>query len=216
MWTADVLLLLLTFVTIPSEPSSMSVIRLPIYPSSRARKSLSPSQLATLQQLISTSLEQCLLLPMAKCDTTSTIAFLSSYAQDTASHVLQDLIWSSSPQNLSQIERTIRHRVLMLAERTAAFLDFQVLLDLAVAHGKKNPKAIRNLFAAAWSQNSSILTAQLTGEVISAFTTLLNSAAQGLYGIRKISYMVLSSLQDRKSTRLNSSHSGESRMPSSA
>ncbi|TCD70688.1 hypothetical protein EIP91_002063 [Steccherinum ochraceum] len=170
-------------------------IRLPTYPSLRARRSLSPSQLATLHQLISSLLQQCLDVPIAKCDISSILAFLSSYAQDTASRVLQDLIWANDNFVLSPVEKAIKHRVFSLAQRTAAFSDFQILLDFAVAYGKKNPQTIRNLFTAAFSQNQSGLTSQLTDEVAPAFTALLGSTDQGLYGVRKISHIILACLR---------------------
>lgn len=173
----------------------MTVIRLPSYPSSRARKALPPSQLATLHQLISSTLLQCLNLPIAKCDTGSTVAFLSSYAQDAASRVLQDLIWASDGSDMSSVERTIRQRVLLLSERVAAFLDFQTLLDLAVTYGKKNPKAMKNFFTVAFSQNNSLLPSQLSSEAVPVFTSLLGSTDSGLYGVRKVSHILLACLQ---------------------
>ncbi|KAL6307810.1 hypothetical protein BKA93DRAFT_727147 [Sparassis latifolia] len=182
---------------------SISVAPLPLYPSTRARGSLSPSQLAILNQAISSSLAQTLALPPAKRDTPATLAFVSSYAKDIAQQLLQSLIWEDEEgrskllSKLSQAERSTRQRVFLLAERFAAagLLDLQALLDLSVAYSSTNPTRLRSLFKSALSGNASILTSQVEAEAIPAFTALLGSPSQGLYGLRKAAHILLSFLR---------------------
>ncbi|CCM02333.1 uncharacterized protein FIBRA_04425 [Fibroporia radiculosa] len=178
---------------------AVSVSPLPPFPSSRARASLSPSQLATLNQTISECLAQTLSLPTAQCNSPATRKFLSTYVKDVAHVVLQSLIWDEDQtqskmfSSLSQVERTIRHRAFLLAERLAAdgSLDLQTLLDLGVAFGSTNATRLRALFSAAHSRASSSLLSAVQNEVIPAFSALLLEPSQGLYGLRKTAHIVL-------------------------
>ncbi|CAL1699245.1 unnamed protein product [Somion occarium] len=178
----------------------MAVLALPSYPTSRARQSLTPSQVASLNQLILSSLSQCRDLPVERIETSSAKTFISSYAKDVTSRVLQSLIWEdpkskSETSNMSQIEKAIHYRVLLLAEKVSGSLDFQTLVDLGVAYGSSNPKRLRTLFSSAYSSNSKNLDAQVSSEVLPAFTSFLASSTQGLYGIRKLSHIILSCLR---------------------
>ena len=142
----------------------MAILTLPSYPTSRSRKSLSPSQLTNLNQLILTSLTQCLNLPAENLDPTSAQRFIASYAKDVAARLLHLLIWDDpsqsnkgdkdrDPLNMSQTERAIHYKVLLLAEKLVGKLDFEVLVDLGVTYGSSNPKRLRTLCANAYTQN---------------------------------------------------------------
>ena len=173
----------------------MAVLTLPLYPSSKTRSSLSPSQLATLNSRISGALSDALTLPPEKRDAKSTVAFISSYVKDHAQSALESLIWDlehtdKSPMaSMKQIEKTIYQRVLMLAEKLATDLDLQTAIDLCVVYARGNTKRVRALLTTI-SNNSLTFVGQLETEAVPAFTTLLTSATEGLYGLRKISHVL--------------------------
>lgn len=177
---------------------SATVAPLLPYPCARARASLPPSQHAAFYQTVSSALAQTLDLPPAQRDTAATRAFISSYAKDTAQEVLQSLIWEEDGsksrlfQNLTKVERSIRHRVFLLAERQAAVgsLNLQVLLDLSVAYGSTNSSRLRSLFSSAVAQNQTVIT-EVRDEAIPALINLLSTPTQGLYGLRKTVHILL-------------------------
>ncbi|EMD35421.1 hypothetical protein CERSUDRAFT_124738 [Gelatoporia subvermispora B] len=175
----------------------MSIAPLPPYPSTRARSALSPSQLVTLYQNIASSLSQILTLPPAQRDKTSCRAFLSSYLKDTAHQILQSLIWNEPEEHsrlfsdLSTAERTIRRRVFLLAGKLVETLDLQIILDLCVTYASTNVTRLRSLLSSAVSQTGSQLVSETSSDAVPAFTTLLSSQSQGLYGLRKTSYIML-------------------------
>ncbi|KAF9467863.1 hypothetical protein BDZ94DRAFT_1210295 [Collybia nuda] len=161
--------------------------RLPSYPSTQTRKSLSPSQLATLTQTISLTLQQTLTLPASKRDPTSTHTFLTSYAKDTAVQTLQALIWGAP--TVSHSEQIIRRRVLLLASSTPNLsLDIQTLLDLAIVYAPSSITHLRTVFSTASTATPS-LTQTIETDLVPAFTQLL-SPAQGLYAVRKAAHCV--------------------------
>lgn len=162
-----------------------TILRLPAYPSAHARKSLSPSQLATMNQAIASALQQAIALPPKRFDTSAAQSFISSYAQDTARQVLDSLIWESQPY-----EKLIHKRALHLAEKLASTLDVQTLLDLAVIYASTNRTKLRLIFAAALQTTPSAIETEL----IPAFTALLSSS-HGLYALRKTSYCITSFLR---------------------
>ncbi|KAF9813567.1 hypothetical protein IEO21_05499 [Rhodonia placenta] len=174
-------------------------VPLPAYPSSRVRASLSPSQLVSLHQTVTSALAQALALPPAQCDSSTTRTFVSSYAKDAAHTALQHLIWNDEQKpskvfaDLSQIERTIRQRAFYLAERLAASasLDLQTLFDLCVAYAPTNATRLRNLLSSAFSHNASTLFKAVQGEAVPAFTAMLSTPSQGLYGLRKTAHILL-------------------------
>ncbi|KAI0935083.1 hypothetical protein AcW1_009329 [Taiwanofungus camphoratus] len=171
---------------------------LPPFPSSKARASLSPSQLAVLNQSIASSLTEVLAAPDQQ-DRAATHAFLASYAKDAALEVLKAVVWGDERTlfaNLSKFERTVRQHSFLLAERLAASgsLDLQIMLDLGVAYASTNPARLRSLFSVALGQNNSLITTA-ESEAVPAFTTLLSSPSQGIYGLRKTAYVLLSLLR---------------------
>ncbi|KAG6852902.1 hypothetical protein C0991_008271 [Blastosporella zonata] len=168
-----------------------SVYRLPAYPSTAARKSLSPSQLANINQAISSSLLQTIALPPSKRDSPAARTFVASYAKDTALQALQGLIWQPSP--LSKDEKIIRKRALLLAEKVAPALDTQTLLDLAIVYAPTHGSQIGFVFEAALKANP-LLVQSVEADLVPAFTHLFNPA-QGLYAIRKAAFCVSSFLQ---------------------
>ena len=168
-----------------------SIQRLPAYPSTRTRKSLSPSQLAVINQTISSSLLQTIALPPAKRDTPAARTLITSYAKDTAIQVLQGLIWESQ-STISKDDKLIRKRVLILAEQLASGLDIQTLLDLSIVYAPINGSRLQSIFAAA-AQSNPNLTHTVQVELVPAFTQLL-TPAQGLYAIRKAAHSLLSFL----------------------
>ncbi|THH21142.1 hypothetical protein EW146_g343 [Bondarzewia mesenterica] len=173
----------------------MTIAALPPYPSSRARASLSPSQLASLHQKICHGLQDTLALPPNKRDNPATATFISSYVRDVAQSTLQSLIWDASDLSKSSktLEiRAIHSRVLLLAERLApsGLLDLQTLFDLTIAYST-HPTRLRSLFASAFNSNSGLSQA-LETSALPAFTAVLQPTfSSGLYGLRKSSHCLL-------------------------
>lgn len=165
-----------------------------MYPGAQAREVLAPSQIATLNKTIASALALALNLPQDKRDKPSSIAFISSYAKDHAKRILHTLIWESESTptshiaKLSKAERTIHERTLRLVERSSKDIDLQCLIDLAVVYGPTNTRRFRAILLSL-TQDSQVIKA-LEAEAVPAFTALLLSNAQGLYGIRKISYII--------------------------
>ena len=175
----------------------MAVLILPVYPSAKTRSSLSPSQLATLNTKIAGALGQVTSLPREKRDASSIRTFISSYAKDHAHTILEALIWDpehasrSHLSKLSQVERTIHQRVLVLAEKTADELNLQEIIDLCLVYGRASLKRIRALLATVAVR----LSGQIEAEALPAFTSLCVSSSQGLYGLRKIAHVISSFLK---------------------
>ncbi|KAF5379082.1 hypothetical protein D9615_005913 [Tricholomella constricta] len=170
-----------------------SIYRLPAYPSTQARKTLSPTQLANINATISSSLLQTIALPPSKRDSPAARTFVASYAKDTAFQVLQGLIWE--PASLSKEEKLIRKRTLLLAEKIAASpsgLGIQTLLDLSIIYAPTNISQIKSVFQAALKSETSLVPAS-EADLVPAFTQLFNPA-QGLYAIRKASHCISSFL----------------------
>jgi len=164
-----------------------TIYRLPPYPSTHTRKSLSPSHLAILNQTISSSLLHTIALP----PTPAARTFLISYAKDTAIQFLQALIWE--PQStLSTDDKLIRKRVLILAQKLASGLDIQTLLDLSIIYAPTNVSQLQSIFAASIESNPTLIrTVQI--DLVPAFTQLL-TPVQGLYAIRKAAHSLASFL----------------------
>jgi activating signal cointegrator complex subunit 2 len=181
----------------------MTITSLPLYPTFQARKSLSFSQLGTLNQTISSSLSQILELPPEKRDTSSTRAFISSYAKDVALQTLESFIWGDTVQSSrSKDEKVIRQQVLLLAEKLSstrnesALLDLQTLLDLSIVYSPTSASRISSIFSSTVISNQSLLLH--TEEAVLAFTALIDptseTVASGLYGLRKASHCLRSLL----------------------
>ncbi|SJK98593.1 uncharacterized protein ARMOST_01861 [Armillaria ostoyae] len=167
----------------------MTISELPDFPATAIRKSLSPSQLATLNQTIATRLQETLALPPEKRDTQASRRFVASFAQDTALQTLQPLIWGN-PSEPSAVEKSIRHRVLLLAEKLASGLELQTLLDLAIIYSKSRTR-LRKIF----EQSTPPLLPVIRDELVPAFTAILGDSSTGLYGIRKSTYCIVSFLR---------------------
>ncbi|KAK7681401.1 hypothetical protein QCA50_015493 [Cerrena zonata] len=184
----------------------MALISLPAYPTFRSRKSLTSSQLANLNQLILSSLTQCLALAPDSLNAASAQKFIASYSKDVATRLLHALIWDDQSRskndlkddrdllNMSQTERAIHFKVFLLADKLARYLDFDILVDLGIAYGSSNPKRLRTLCANAHVQNTNTLRTQVS-EAIPAFITLLESSDQGLYGLRKLAHVLFSTIR---------------------
>ena len=158
---------------------------LPIYPSTRARKAFSASQLAQFHANLSNALAQLIALPPAKRDTPPTRSFISSYASDSARQILETLIWEdTSPER--QDDR-LRQSVLLLTERissSSSGLELRTLLDLCVAFPSKITR-LRAILSAALNATPD-LPAVFASDVVPAFTAMLSpSQSAGLYGLRK-------------------------------
>ncbi|RPD69455.1 hypothetical protein L226DRAFT_539817 [Lentinus tigrinus ALCF2SS1-7] len=180
---------------------AVTIAPLPPFPSTRARATLSPSQSATLVQTISSALSQVISLADAQISTPATLTFVSTYVKDAAQQTLQALVWGADvpSKTLSQAERKIRHAVFLLAERLAPLgaLDLQTLVDLSVAYARVSASRLRAPFLAAFVQapKASALLEDVRRSALPAFTTLLRSSAQGLYGLRKTACIILSFLR---------------------
>ena len=181
-------------------------VSLPPYPSKNAQKSLSRSQLSTLNQKIALGLAQVLDLPQQKRDDQSCREFVASYAQDAAFQALEALIWGRSgdlhPDKWTKDEKLIRQRTLLLAERLAAnkssnsaSLDLPTLLDLSIIYYPTHPSRIPSLFSTALA-SSPFLKIAVEMETVPAFTQLLSPSGgainTGLYGIRKAAHCLKS------------------------
>ena len=175
------------------------VAPLPPYPSKNAQKSLSRAQLSTLNQNIALGLAQVLDLPQQKRDYRSCREFVASYAQDTALHILEALIWGRNddldPDKWTKDEKLIRQRTLLLAERLAeskasnsASLELQTLLDLSIIFYPTHPSRVCSLFSTALASSPSLKIA-VEMEAVPVFTQLLSPSEgvinTGLYGLRK-------------------------------
>ncbi|KAK0192803.1 hypothetical protein F5146DRAFT_1102590 [Armillaria mellea] len=167
----------------------MTISGLPDFPATAIRKSLSPSQLAILNQTIATRLQETLTLPPEKRDTQASRRFVASFAQDTALQTLQPLIWGSLSEP-SVVEKSIRHRALLLAEKLASELELQTLLDLAIIYSKSRAR-LRKIF----EQSTPPLLLLIQDELVPAFTAILGDSSTGLYGIRKSTYCIVSFLR---------------------
>ncbi|KAK0495870.1 hypothetical protein EDD18DRAFT_1286309 [Armillaria luteobubalina] len=167
----------------------MTISELPEFPATIVRKSLSPSQLASLNQTIAVRLQETLALPPEKCDTQASRRFVASFAQDTALQTLQPLIWGN-PSKPSAVEKSIRYRALLLAEKLASGLELQTLLDLAIIYSKSRTR-LRKIF----EQSTLPLLPVIRDELVPAFTAILGDSSTGLYGIRKSTYCIVSFLR---------------------
>ncbi|KAG6918737.1 hypothetical protein DXG01_012222 [Tephrocybe rancida] len=173
-------------------PDALSIPRLPAYPSTSARKSLSPTQLSTLTSTISTALSTVLALPPAKLDSPSALSFVASYAKDTALVDLQSLIWpSTSAPAPSEIQNQIHKRTLRLAHRLAPRLGLPTLLDLSLAYALSSQ--LRAVFSSAYEANPGLVST-LETDFVPALTRLL-TPSQGLYAARKATQCALSFLR---------------------
>ncbi|KAI9438642.1 hypothetical protein H4582DRAFT_1852413 [Lactarius indigo] len=176
--------------------SAATLAPLPPYPSSYAQSKLSASQLASLNQKISLTIQKALDLPVQTVNSAATIAFISSYARDVAQSILDALIWDAhsktSPKPETSDSRNIRARTFLLTERLASTgaLDLTTLLDLSIVYAPHRTR-LRSLFKNAFS-NSPPLLSSATTSAIPAFTSILLSHANtGLHGLRKAARTIL-------------------------
>jgi len=181
------------------------IVDLPAYPATSSRKRLSPSQTATLNQTIASTLGTVLALPPEKRDTPSTRQFLVTYSKDTAFQTLQNLIWrdTTTTTSLSADEKTIQKRCLLLAEKLAQSppgLDIQTLLDLSIIYARVQPSHLHRVFSAAL-QSDPTLPKIISEDLVPSLTTLLaqqSPSSQGLYAQRKVAECIFSFLRGAK------------------
>ena len=169
---------------------------LPPYPSSHARSQLSHSQLVSLNQKISLSIQQILDFPAQALDSASSVPFISSYVRDVAQNNLDALIWDAysklKPKPESTEARSIRAQTLLLAERLAStgVLDLVTLLDLSIVYAT-HPTRLRTLFKIAFSSSASILFSTTTSALPAFTSVLLSQTTIGLHGLRKAAHAIL-------------------------
>lgn len=167
---------------------------LPPYPPSHARSQLSHSQLVSLNQKISLSIQQILDVPPQALDSTAPVPFISSYVRDLAQSNLDALIWDaySKPKPESNEARSIRTRTLLLAERLAStgVLDPVTLLDLSIVYAS-HPTRLRTLFKTAFSSSPSILPSTAASALPAFTSVLLSQTTFGLHGLRKAAHAIL-------------------------
>ena len=176
----------------------MTTATLPPYPSFHSRSRLSHTQLASLNQKISQSIQQTLYLPPNALNSAAPAAFISSYARDVAQHNLDALIWDADPKVAKRQKsetteaRTIHARTLLLVEGLAptGVLDSTTLLDLSIAYAS-HPTRLRALFADAFSSSASLLTSTTASALPALTSVLLSHTTIGLHGLRKIARAVL-------------------------
>ncbi len=180
--------------------ATAALASLPPYPSSHARSQLSHSQLVSLNQKISLSIQQTLDLPPQALNSAAPIAFISSYVRDIAQNNLDALIWDAyskpKPKPESTDAQSIRTRTLLLAERLAStgVLDPVTLLDLSIVH-VSHPTRLRALFKTAFSSSVSILTSTTTSALPAFTSILLSHTTTGLHGLRKAAHTIISLLR---------------------
>jgi len=185
---------------------------LPAYPTTQDRKSLSASQVASLNQNIAVAISIILALPADKRDTPSTRNFLKTYAKDIAFQTLQNLIWQDSsnktPSQSTGNEKLIHQRSLLLAEKLASSsteIGIDLLLDLAIIYARLRFSRIQSVFLAAFKSNSSALTETVSVDLVSGFTALLSqqgaNASQGLYAMRKVAECIFAFLRASGGTK---------------
>src|SRR5713226_4365530 len=173
-----------------------AAIALPPYPSSHARSQLSHSQLASLNQKISLSIQRILDLPPHALNSATAAPFISSYVRDIAQNNLDALIWDAYSKPKSNPEsteaRSIRARTLLLAEQLAStgVLDPITLLDLSIVYASY-PTRLRALFKDAFSSSASTLTSTATSALPSFTSILLSHTTIGLHGLRKTAHAIL-------------------------
>lgn len=168
------------------------IASLPVYPSVQTRKSLSPSQLASLTQNIAASLHAAL----NQKDTPAARNYLTSYLKDTAFQSLQGLIWGELAP-LSRDEKLIKRYTLLLAEKLATSppgLDVQTLLDLSIVYARTNTSKTKTILTK--SAESGPINVVITNDLVPAFTLLLaqSQTSAGLYGLHKSAHLVSSLL----------------------
>ena len=174
--------------------ATAALASLPPYPSSHARSQLSHSQLVSLNQKISLSIQQILDLPPQALDSAAPVPFISSYLRDVAQNSLDALIWDvySKPRPESTEVRSIRTRTLLLAERLAStgVLDPATLLDISIAYAS-HPTRLRTLFKTAFSSSPSTLSSTTTSALPAFTSVLLSQTTIGLHGLRKAAHAIL-------------------------
>ena len=176
--------------------TTATLASLPPYPSSHARSQLSHSQLLSLNQKISLSIQQTLDSPPQALDSAATVPFISSYLRDVAQNNLDALIWDAyskpKPKPDSTETRSIRTRTLLLAERLASTgaLDPVTLLELSIVYAS-HPTRLRTLFKTAFSSSASILSSTITSALPAFTSVLLSQTTIGLHGLRKAAHAIL-------------------------
>jgi activating signal cointegrator complex subunit 2 len=174
----------------------MTVGPLSLWPSSRARESLAPSQRAALYAKIAAALADTLSLPPPKRDTLQSRSFVASYARDVALNALDALLWPDKRESrISTTEAAIRARALSLAEKlansTSITLDVETLIDLSVAFA--GSKRLRSVWTAAHASDQSLRN-QIQDALVPSFVALFQPAqvtSSGLSGIRKSAHILL-------------------------
>ena len=176
--------------------TTAALASLPPYPSSHARSQLSHSQLVSLNQKISLSIQQILDFPPQALDSAAPVPFISSYVRDVAQNNLDALIWDAYPKPKPKTEsteaRSIRTRTLLLAEQLAStgVLDPVTLLDLSIVYAS-HPTRLRTLFKTAFSSSPSILSSTTTSALPAFTSVLLSQSTIGLHGLRKAAHAIL-------------------------
>ena len=176
--------------------SATALVPLPPYPSSYAQSKLSVSQLVSLYQKISLTLQKFLNLSVQTVNSEAAVAFIASYARDVAQNILDDLIWDThsktNPKSETSDSRSIRFRTFLLAERLASTgaLSLITLLDLSIVYAPYRTR-LRALLNNAFSNSAPLLSSAATS-AIPAFTfVLLSHANTGLHGLRKAARTIL-------------------------
>lgn len=178
---------------------TVTITKLPPYPSAQARRQLPASQLVSLNAIIASTLAQVITLPPAKRDTESSQLYVRSYARDASFQTLQSLIWGfGETSRISKDEELIRRNTLKLAEKVAPSLDLQTLLDLTIGYStiKGYKHRLKEVLTGASEAGKSIHSA-IEKDLVPSLTLMLSpqSQNQGLYALRKTAHCILSFLR---------------------
>jgi activating signal cointegrator complex subunit 2 len=164
---------------------------LPLFPSSQARKGLSPSQNARLHESIALVLQTMLEIPTERLNVPATRAFIASYAKATAQDILEALVWDQSKTyQPTKHEQLIRLRTLQLVERSATIhgvMSLEIIADVAIAYAQRNASRVRNVWASCLRSQPTLLDS-VRSDMIPSFNILLSPeqiAQAGLYSARK-------------------------------
>lgn len=173
--------------------SLKDVHSLPIFPSSSTLRSLHPSHQSSVLNKLQSVLNAAIALPDEHLTQILCSDFVSSYAEECASDMLQSVVFTGREAGLSRNvdDMSIRKAVLNLTVRLSSLpmtgnLSLSTIQDLCVVYGAQNSSKMSKLIASALQRNPTLFQDVKTS-VIPSYASILASSRAGLHGIRKAS-----------------------------
>ncbi|KAF8351996.1 hypothetical protein F5887DRAFT_1057692 [Amanita rubescens] len=160
------------------------------YPSTQTRKSLPPSQAASLSQTISRALQLTLGLPPAKLEVATSSTFVASYARDAAQQILDSLIWETEIKS-SATERNICKLTLQLAENLASSTSLA-----AAGHGIRSLRSLRFCRPIHQSPSYGLYAIRKTAHTLLAFVRVSTPEAIRPFAYNKEFMLALATMYD--------------------